>query len=305
MGGFAQSHLGVVPRSHLLDLTVTPRQIQHLLALERLDRRFKAVYQVVGTPECWEQQQLSACWAGGVRSYSSHRAAAELWGLPGGEKILEITSPRWRRARHTGVIVHESRVPESIDVTVVNGAIPVTRPARTILDLCTLAARGLIPMATVELALQEAVRRDLVDIALIGVRWEQLGRENRMGGTAAKRLIDRWLPDAADVDSRPENKLLRLLSDAGLPNPTPQHRVWLKEGDYVEIDFAWPDQRVALEFDSYRWHGGRMKHDADNRRGLRLRERAWDVVPVTDQELDAGCPHALPVLVRLLESVRR
>src|SRR5262249_29140348 len=150
----------------------------------------------------------------------------------------------------------------------VDGIIPVTKPARTILDLCGLSGRGLMPFETVELALQEAVRRNLVDIAFLGARLERLGPLIRIGAREAEGLIGRRLPNAAKTDSRPENLLLRMLSDAGFPDPTPQHRVWLGPNEFVLIDFAWPDVRVGLEFDSYRYHGGRIKHNADSRRTL-------------------------------------
>ncbi len=300
LAGFARSHFGVVTRSQLFDLGFSPQQIARLCGSGRLERIFESTYLVGGAPPSWRQHLLAACWAGGVRSVATHRSAAALWNLPSGEEILEVTGPRWRRPRHTGIVAHESRQLGAIDVTVVDGAIPVTRPARTILDLCSLAARGVVSLPTVELALQEAIRRDLLDIALIGARWQQLGGERRLGGIDAMRLIDRWLPNSARTDSRPENILLRIFAEAGLPDPVPQFKVWLGPDEFVVLDFAWPEQRVAVEFDSYRYHGGRLKHDADNRRSLRLRARNWHLVAVTDDELDGGCDNALPLLSQLL-----
>jgi hypothetical protein len=300
LAGFARHHLGVVPRAHLRDLDVSPRQIGYLQSTGRLEPLYRSVYRVAGAPSSPRQQLLAACWAGGVRSYAGYRAAAEMWGLPGGAEICEITSPRWRRARHEGVITHESHHLSAIDFTVVDGVIPVTRPARTILDLCALAERGHMPVETVELAMQEAARRNLVDIGLIGARWRALGGVRRPGGLIAERLIDRWLPNAARTDSRAENVLLRLLSDAGLPDPVPQYVVWLGPNEHVRIDFAWPDVRAGLEFDSYEFHGGYKKYNASARRALRLKNRGWDLVTVTDDELDEGCPNALVRLRQVL-----
>jgi hypothetical protein len=148
--------------------------------------------------------------------------------------------------------------------------------------------------------LEEAIRRNLADIGLVGLRWEKLGGEIRPGGRVARRIIDRWLPSSAAVDSRAEAQLLRLFRDAGVAPPVPQHRVWTGPDECVDLDFAWPAQRVAIEFDSYRYHGGRLKHDRDAQRLLRLGSRSWTVLRVTDAELDAGCPDALPALVRAL-----
>jgi hypothetical protein len=300
---FARAQLGVSPRAQLLDAGLTANQVKYLVRIGRLERVFESAYRVAGVPESWRQLLLAACWAGGDRgAFASHRAAAALWGLPAGEDILEVTAPRWRRARHARVIVHETLLHDPIDITVVEGCIPVTRPARTFLDCCSLVQRGLVAEATVEHQLQEAVRRDLVDISLVGARWERLGGERRRGGDIARRLINRWLPATSLTDSRPEAELLRLVDDRGLPLPVAQHRVWLGPDEYVDLDFAWPEHKIGLEFDSYRYHGGRMKHDIDARRVLRLEAREWHMLRVTDEELDAGCPHALAALARLLHA---
>jgi hypothetical protein len=301
LAGFARRQFGVAARSQLLDVGVSSKQVGYLLQVGRLERVFQSVYRVAGVPTSWEQELLAACWAGGVRGgFVSHRAAAQLWTLPGGKELLEITGPRWRRSRHDDVIAHETQRFDAIDMTVVQGAIPVTRPARTFLDLCALVELGHLDEATAELALQEAVRRNLVDIALVGVRAQQLGGDRRLGGRVAERLIKRWLPAIAKTDSRPEARLLQMLEEHGLPDPVPQHRVWVGPDECFDLDFAWPTYRVGLEFDSYRYHGGRMRHDDDARRHLRLQRRRWQLVRVTDAELDAGCPYALAVLERLL-----
>jgi hypothetical protein len=301
LAGFARKQFGVAARSQLVDVGVTSKQIDYLLQTGRLERVFQSVYRVAGVPRSWEQELLAACCAGGVRgAFASHRAATQLWTLPGGKELLEITGPRWRRSRHDDVVAHETQRFDAIDMTVVLGAIPVTRPARTFLDLCALVELGQLDEATAELALQEAVRRNLVDIALVGARAERLGGERRLGGGVADRLIKRWLPATAKTDSRPEATLLRLICDAGLPEPLPQYRVWLGPDDCVDLDFAWPGCRVGLEFDSYRYHGGRLKHDDDARRHLRLQTRGWELVRVTDAELDSGCAYALAALQRLL-----
>jgi hypothetical protein len=163
---------------------------------------------------------------------------------------------------------------------------------------------GVLAQSMAEQALEEAIRRDLVDITLVGRRYEELGGDFRLGGKVASRLIHRWIPNIARTDSRPEVRLLRLIAARGLPEPVPQHRVWFGPDECADLDFAWPDERVALEFDSYRWHGGRLKHDADARRELRLQVRRWNVIRVTDAELDAGCPNALPVLAASLAVLR-
>jgi hypothetical protein len=302
LAAFARHQYGIVTRRQLLDCDVARHQIAYLLKIGRLERLFESVYRVAGVPASWRQMLFAATSAGGERGgVASHRAALMLWGLPGGAELLEVTWPRWKRSQYDNVVTHESRRYDTIDVTVVEGVIPVTRPARTFLDVCALVERGVVDESVAEAAFEEAIRRDSVDIELVGTRYEALGGDFRLGGIVAMRIMKRWLPSAKHTDSRPETELLRLLHDHGLPDPMPQYRVWTGSGEFFDLDFAWPAQRVGLEFDSYRWHGGRIKHNKDARRTLRLTAREWQLVPVTDDELDAGCPNAVPALAALLK----
>src|SRR3954462_1500210 len=130
LAGFARRQYGIAPYEQLRGAGLAPHPIKHLVTTGRLERLYLAVYRIAGVPVSWEQALLGACWAGGVRSVASHRSAAALWQLPGGAEILEGTSPPWRRARHEGVVTHESRRIDPLDLTIMHGAIPVTRPAR-------------------------------------------------------------------------------------------------------------------------------------------------------------------------------
>ena len=93
----------------------------------------RGVYRLAGVAATWRGDLLAACWAGGFRAAASHRSAAALWGLPGGRRhVVEIVCPRWRRAQHPGLIVHESSAYDERDLTVVDG-VPVTIPELTLL----------------------------------------------------------------------------------------------------------------------------------------------------------------------------
>ena len=94
-----------------------------------LERVHEAVYRVVGSPDTWHQQLLAACLASSGANAVSFRAAAQLWGLPGGAEIVEVTAPRHRRMQFDDVTIHESFFLTDLDVTHLHG-IPVTRPAR-------------------------------------------------------------------------------------------------------------------------------------------------------------------------------
>jgi len=242
---------------------------------------------------------MAACFAGGKLSVASFRTAAQLNYLPGGAEIVEITSPRHRRARHDGIIPHESRFLTELDVMYIDN-IPVTRTARTLNDLGLLVERRELALASLDHAMHDAIRRSLVDVERVWREWERLGGALRPGGMAVEAMLRRFVPPMADLDTSPELKLLQLIRRAGLPEPVPQFRVWLSPTRWVDLDLAWPWRKRYMEFDSYKYHGNRDKYMRDARRRLELRNLGWEGVSVTDDELDAGARLAIQVARRMI-----
>ncbi|WP_199439502.1 DUF559 domain-containing protein [Umezawaea beigongshangensis] len=78
-------------------------------------------------------------------------------------------------------------------------------------------------------------------------------------------------------ESPPESWLLLLLVDEGLPVPEPQYPVRDITGrEIYRLDFAWPELRVALEYDGYAAHAERGTADAA--RDVDLARRGWTVI---------------------------
>ena len=294
-----QQHF-VVARDQLLEIG-SRRQLEHRLKQGQLERVYQCAYRVKGAPQTWRQELMAATFAGGKQSVVTFRAAAALDYLPGGAELVEITSPRHRRARHEGVIAHESHHLTDLDVKYIDN-IPVTRTARTINDLGLLVETGQMPMRDLDHALHDAIRRDLVDVARVWREWERLGGTIRPGGKAIAKLLPSFVPPKRPVDSSPEIQLLQYIRAAGLPEPVPQFRVWLSPTRWVDLDFAWPWLKIFIEFDSYKFHGNRDKYMRDARRRLKLEDQGWKFVVVTDDELDAGCALAMRVLRHKIEA---
>jgi very-short-patch-repair endonuclease len=288
----------VVARDQLLEFG-SVRQIEYRLETGLLERVYEGVYRIAGSPRTWHQQLLAACLASSGANGVSFRAGALMWDLPGGEEILEITAPRHRRMQLEGVRIHESYFLTDLDVTYLHG-IPVTRPARVLCDLGLLVERGELRASTYELAVQEAVRRNLVDIPRVWREWERLGGVRRPGGRIVKQVLESFVPPIHKPETTPEMRLLQLLRAAGLPEPVPQYRVQLSATREARLDFAWPEQKLYCEFDPFKWHGGRDRYMYDVTRRLRLEGLGWRGVQVTDDELDAGCPLATRLLLQRL-----
>jgi len=63
-----------------------------------------------------------------------------------------------------------------------------------------------------------------------------------------------------------------------------QFRVIDQNGFVARVDFAWPDKKVAVEYDGL-WHAEPGQFARDRRRLNRLRAAGWRVVFVTAADL--------------------
>jgi G:T-mismatch repair DNA endonuclease (very short patch repair protein) len=175
------------------------------------------------------------------------------------------------------VVWHESVRLEPYERRIID-AIPVTEPARTLLDLASLDDELLL--ATVY---DDFIRRGLTSVAALYARIGQLG-ELRRGTAAMRRLMKRRL-SAAVPESSPETKFDQLVHRAGLPAPTPQYEV--RDGDvlFARVDFAYPRSRILIEIQSTRWHDGQFEVRRDRRRHARLAALGYRVIPIGTDDL--------------------
>lgn len=239
-----------------------------------------------GAPQTWRGDLLAACWAGGYRAVASHRSAAQLHRLPGGRTdVIEILCPRWRRTQHAGLKVHESRALDPIDVTFVDG-IPTTTVERTLLDL----AGAYRSSRVIELALENALRRGLTTIPRLQAMLQRLGRPGRRGVRRLRPLVEARDPRRRVTDSEMETLLLRTLRDAGLPDPVVQHEVWVGSAFLGRVDAAYPDARIAIEYDSDEFHTGRVAVRRDRARRQSLLAASWLPIEAGAGDLRDGGP---------------
>jgi very-short-patch-repair endonuclease len=274
---------GVFRRSDALAAGLTPDQVRHRLAVGRWLSPYRGVFRLVGVPPTWRGALLAACWAGGKSAVASRRSAAAGHGFPGGRQdIAEITCVRWRRTRHDGLVVHESTLLDECDVTVVDG-IPVTTPARTLFDLGACYATGMV-----EYALENALRRGLVTLPELDATIQRLSRRGRPGGPALRRLVEARADGRRPTDSDTETRLRQVIRAAGLPEPVPQFEVWSGSRYLGRVDFAYPDARIAIEYDSDEHHSGRVATRRDRARRHDLIAAGWLPIDIGPGELRRG-----------------
>jgi very-short-patch-repair endonuclease len=221
---------------------------------------------------------MTACLAWGVGAVISHRAAAAFWRLVGFDRgPAELTVPGGRRRAGPGII-HHYRLSRA-DVTTVDG-IPITTPARTLLDLAAVAS-----IDAVEEALDDALRRGIVSIASLRRRLAAETRRGRRGIAGMRTLLDARDPSVAIPESVFERRLLRVLRRTGLHPPVLQYEVRAGDRLVAIVDFAYPAARLAIEADGFRYHSGRNAWDRDRARRNQLTLLGWRVIHVTWTDL--------------------
>jgi very-short-patch-repair endonuclease len=155
----------------------------------------------------------------------------------------EVTAPTERRI--PGITTHRNRTP--IEATVWRG-IPVTTPARTLVDLASVLAVSDLARACHEAGIRFGTAPGEVEAMLDGRR-------------GAKKLRRVLRGDVHVSLSALERRFLALMRREGLPLPVANRPAG---GRYV--DFRWVEKRLTVEVDGYRYHGSRHAWERDRRR---------------------------------------
>jgi hypothetical protein len=196
---------------------------------------------------------LAAVWACGEGAVLSGRAAAHLWGLiKGPAPAPEVTTPAKRRV--DGMATRRAR---SIEATTHRG-IPITTVPRTLIDLAAVLSRDALARACHEAGVLHDTTPKQVDALL--------AKRTRTRGAAKLRAILHG--DASVTLSALERRFLALLDEEGLPRPQTNKRAHGRR-----VDCRWPDRRLTVELDSYRYHHSRHAWEEDRRREREARAR--------------------------------
>ncbi|MGH2793007.1 MAG: endonuclease domain-containing protein [Actinomycetota bacterium] len=155
--------------------------------------------------------------------------------------------------------------------------IRVTTVARTLVDLA-----GVMDPHALEVALEWGLRSRHASFKHITAALE------RAGPTIAGRTILRSLireHSGVATESAFEALLYRRLLDFGLPRPVRQY-VITDDGRFVaRPDFAYPEAKLVIEADSFRFHSRQSDLRRDRRRQNHLAKLGWAVYGVTWEDL--------------------
>lgn len=269
---------GLATRGQLLAGGIDAALIARRIETGRLRVMHRGVY-LVGPMETPLARELAATLACGPGAVLWDRSAAHVWRLTPAEERphpVQVAIREGQRRSRPGIDVRRIATIEARDITRVQG-IPVTTPARTLFDLAAHRG-GEVRTATLERATAEAIARGLATMAdLLGMARRQAGRT----GVGRFRTVLQVASDGpAFTRSQAEDLFLDLVCRAGIPTPKVNVRV---AGH--EVDFYWPDRRLAVEVDGHAFHVSPRSFERDRRRDAELDAAGIRVVRVTWRQL--------------------
>jgi hypothetical protein len=245
---------GIVDWWELLAAGISAKEIKGRVWKGALIREFPGVYRVGHRAPSVESSYLAAVRACGKDAVLSGRAAAYLWGLikgpvPGPEVITRT------ERRIEGIKTR--RVRAAVEATTWRG-IPVTTVARTLVDLAAVLSAEDLARACHEAGVKYETTPREVEVVL--------AKRPNAPGSAKLRGVMRG--DVRVTLSTLERTFLRRLQEAGLPLPQTN-----SVASGRRVDCRWPEHRLTVELDGYRYHNSRHSWEADRRREREARAR--------------------------------
>lgn len=263
-------------RSQLLELGVSPREIERALEAEGLVLVRPGVYRLPGAPVTRDQSWMAAVLAANVDVVISHGLAATGWNLRDfapPDTIDVLTTAR--RPEMAGVTAHHTKWLPRSDRTRLR-RMPITTIERSVIDAC-----GLVTYPVLERAVDDAMRHKRLRLPKLVRTFERIPVSGRRKRWPLEKLLEERVPGFNPGGSPAELDVLKILRRAGIdPLPEQQYRV-VVEGHEHFLDYAWPETYQALEYDGVDFHTMVTDIHRGHDRTRRLQRADWTLWPVT------------------------
>jgi very-short-patch-repair endonuclease len=260
----AQQH-GVVSGRQLRELGLGYGAIKHRVNAGRLRRLRRAVYLVGPTllPLSLEMAAILACGEGAAISHHTAAGIHQLLPHPAQPGLIHVTVTGSDRGPKPGIRVHRPAIRR--DELTSRHRIPITTPARTILDLAPD-----LEIAALEQVLAQAHRTNLATVAQLD---SLITRYPRRPGTPALKTVLQGPGEPKLTRSKSERRMLEAFRRAALPEPGTNASL----AGY-EVDFLWVSARLVVEIDGQPFHSARPDRRRDHERDAHLGELGYAVL---------------------------
>ncbi len=276
-------HHGVITSTGLRKCGVTRRTIQRLLTTGMLRAEHKCVYVLATAPSTLEQRCALLCAAhpSGFVTGPTAGSLLNLRRMPRTSSIHFAVRHGIHLAHEPGVKYRQTTALHADHRTVRSDGIAIATPRRLAFDL----AADLQPidhLSVLHQLLDE--RRTTVDeLIAIGAL---LCHPARHGSDRFRQALERLGGVAPPAQSHPEVVLAAALHRRGVPVERQAEVVRDASGRLAHIDLAVPAVKWGVELDIHPEHRTIDRHAGDARRVRELHLGAWQIEPVSEQDMD-------------------
>ena len=250
-------------------------QITRALDAGRLVRLWQGAYALPERAGDLRTRLLAADLTLGVESAACTDTAAALYGFDlSSDSRIHVIAPGACASKSKQLVLHRDRILSPL--VRLSGQLTVGA-AETAVAVAARQRDGMRALAVLDAALRSraAARDEMREVA-------DLSRINNI--RRVRMLID-WADPRAE--SPRESWLRWLVLDARLPAPQPQHWVQTRSDQWYRLDLAWPEFKVACEYDGVEFHTGERLF-ADRARLNALTRMGWKIAFVTAPMLWSG-----------------
>lgn len=245
---------------------LTRRELAYLLKTGQLQKVWYGVYARPDPDPLTRLRALDLTTGSRVAACLGTAAALHGFDTEDTRDLHVLNPPRHQLRMADGLVVHRRY---DAPLIMLDGR-QVTAPGWTAVEVACGLSRPRA-LATLDAALRSGT------CTPGGLRHAVALQAGRRGIVAVRDLVP--LANAAS-ESPMESEARLAMLDGGLPSPVLQYEIVDVDGEVWRVDFAWPELRVAAEYDSVEWHGDAEALRRDRRRYQALREAGWVVVAI-------------------------
>jgi len=270
----ASKQFGVVTRADLATTEASWKWLRGRLATGEWKRVHRGVFRLGCNQPTLDEREMAALLAAGDGAVLSHTSAARRLGLevPRGDSV-QLTIPESRKATVRGAKVWRSRALSPSDVTTRRG-FRMTNLPRTMIDLASILDDG-----ELRAAFDSAIRQDKSNVGWISRILHRHG-PGRRGVGRLRAVVDEYRRGDEVPDSVLESLGVELAKATG--RKPRLHWDVVDEGRHVaEVDLAWPELRLCVQFDGWKTHGTRAAFVRDRACDRELFPLGWTVLRYT------------------------
>lgn len=289
----ARGQFGLVTTRQCVLIGVSTKQIKkHVATGAWVELQPRVLKLGLGRPTL-DELDFAVLLAAGKAAVLSHFSAARRWKIDVPRfNDVHVTIPATQSVpRGMSAKIRRSRLLLPTDLTLL-GPFRLTRPVRTVIDLATELDERWLRVATDGLFRRHRGNFEALRLAV--------DAQPKRAGLRPLRELLREYTTASEL---PDSALESLAMELGLftgRRPILHFVVSDPGRPVAEVDFAWPDIRLAIELDGYAFHGSHAAFVHDRARDRALAARGWTVLRFTWEDIHKYRDRTLSEVLRVL-----